>query len=164
MIQDVVAGDHLAESIGYTQKLVRRTADLEWSGSWLKWYEIAPEGIDLTAVSHECRALVQESSGDFDLQGCPGFVEVHHCTEVVFLIVMTWTNENELWQSVWVREHGGPAFERVSRAHTGHRPMLCVWELMPVSHERDAWVRYLRSRRTEADLAAYRRSTFEGMC
>lgn len=165
-MRNLVHGDHLAEYSGYVQKLVWRSDDLELRDSWLKWYEIGPEGVDLAAVSAECRTLVTtlETTGELDVQGCPGFVEVHYCSEVVFLIVMTWTNENELWQSVWVREHGDIAFERTVREHKGHRPMLCVWELMPVSHERDAWVGYLRSRRSSADLAAYRASTFEGMC
>ncbi len=157
----------VAESFAYTQKLVRRVDDLVLSNAWLKWYEISRPGVDLVELGTESRRFLRDEvrKGRLRLEQRFGFVLLHHCTDVVFLLVLTWNNDYELWQTTFVRELGGDGgFERTTREVAGHRPMLCVWELMPVSHERDAWVRYLRSERGARDLAAYKASTFEGMC
>ncbi len=155
------------EDFAYTQKLVRRVEDLVLSNAWLKWYEISRPGVDLGDLGSEARQFLRDEvrQGRLRLEQRFGFVLLHHCSDVVFLIVLTWNNDNELWQTTFVRElDGNGGYERTTREVAGHRPMLCVWELMPVSHERDAWVRYLRSGRGGRDLAAYKASTFEGMC
>jgi hypothetical protein len=157
----------VSDDFAYTQKLVRRAENLVLSNGWLKWYEISRPGVDLGEPGEECRQFLREEvrRGQLQLEQRFGFVLLHHCTDVVFLIVLTWNNDNELWQTTFVRELDAVGeFERTVREVSGHRPMLCVWELMPVSHERDAWVRYLRSGRTSRDLEAYKASTFEGMC
>jgi hypothetical protein len=157
----------VSEDFAYVQKLVRRSEDLALSNAWLKWYEISRPGVDLGELGAECRQFLRSEvrRGSLQLEQRFGFVLLHHCTDVVFLIVLTWNNDNELWQTTYVRElDRDDPFERTTRDVSGHRPMLCVWELMPVSHERDAWVRFLRSGRSARDLAAYKASTFEGMC
>ena len=117
--------------------------------------------------TEEGRAFLTTASqdGQWILEDALGFVEVHHCTSVVFLIVFTWNNDNELWQSVFVKDldTDGP-FGRVTTGTAGHRPMLCVWELAPVWHEREAWNRYLASPRDEPARSAYVDDRFEGFC
>ena len=151
----------------YSQKLVRPNVGLVLPNAWLKWYDIGRPEIDLDALGREAREfLLGEVAGDrLRLENRLGFVLLHHCTSVAFLIVLTWNNENELWPTVYEKAPDSAApFARVTREQAGHRPVLFVWELAPVGFERDAWVRYLRSRRTDDDKLAYVRAKFEGMC
>jgi hypothetical protein len=148
-------------------KLVRSGTDLVLPDAFLKGYEISLEGVDLTELSRESRGFLEsESAADrLQLENQLGFLEVHHCTSVAFLIVCTWNNVNELWQTVFVKDlDAGTAWERVTRESAGHRPNLCVWELAPVWHERQAWVRFLESRRDAAAKLAWVYDRFEGMC
>ena len=76
-----------------------------------------------------------------------GFVVLHRCGEdFYFLLVCTWRNENELWETVWAKNGDADVFFRPWPADGAHRPTFCVWELGAVCHERDAWTSYLRSR------------------
>lgn len=131
----------------------------------LKWYDVAPAD---ARVSSGVRALARRGlragvrSGAVDLSGDLGFVVLHRCgADFYFLLVCTWRNDNELWETVWAKrgdEHGfGPW-----PVEGTHRPTFCVWELGAVCHERNAWTRYLRSARDEAAKLAYARDTFEG--
>ena len=71
---------------------------------------------------------------------------LHRCGEgFYFLLVSTWRNENELWETVWSRREHQPAFEPWP-LETAHHPTSCVWELRAVCHEQGAWSRHLRSR------------------
>ena len=80
-----------------------------------------------------------------------GFVILHRCGEsFYFLLVCTWRNENELWETVWAKTGDDDVFFRPWPAEGAHRPTFCVWELGAVCHEREAWTRYLllRARRS----------------
>lgn len=150
----------------HVAKRVQRQADLELPGGWLKWYTIALPGTDPGEAAQSARdwLTVQVAAGSVPLTNQVGFVEVHHGTNVVYLIASTWRNENELWQTTWGSPSPGePGWKPISPTDQGHRLVSCVWELMPVSFERDAWVRFLRSRRTAHDMESYRQATFEGM-
>ena len=79
----------------------------------LKWYDIAegerPIPRDITALAHEA---LDEIAGQHALAGELGFVILHRCGEsFYFLLVSTWRNENELWETVRAKagEHE-PAF------------------------------------------------------
>src|SRR5438128_599716 len=65
-----------------------------------------------------------------------GFVILHRCGEsFYFLIVCTWRNSNELWQTVFYKD-GEAMKEFALYPRDGeHKPTLCVWELVPVGHE-----------------------------
>lgn len=151
----------------YQQKHVRPSVGLVLPNAWLKWYDISPPGADLEDLGRQARAFLLDevSEGRLRLENRLGFLLLHHCDTVAYLIVCTWRNENELWQTVYETDPEAAApFTRVTREEAGQRPVLCVWELAPVGFERDAWVRYLRSRRTDDDKLAYVRARFEGMC
>jgi hypothetical protein len=119
----------------------------------LKWYEVSDAE---TPVPDDIRALARAplENGRLDVDGF-GFVVLHRCgKDFYFLVVVTWRNENELWETIWykdgdtMREFG--EFPRVGT----HKVTLCVWELAPVWHERQSWVRFLLSKR---DLEAAER-------
>ena len=46
---------------------------------------------------------------------------------------------------------------------SSHRETICVWELGPIWHERNAWVRFLSSKRDEEAKLAYLNDRFSGM-
>jgi hypothetical protein len=127
----------------------------------LKWYDIAPADQPVPA---EIRELAREGlqSASLDLSGL-GFAILHRCGEsFYFLIVSTWRNNNEVWETVWAKN--GEAEEAFGPwpIEGTHRPTFCVWELGAVWHEQQAWSEYLRSARDPAAQQAYLEDTYAG--
>ena len=138
---------------------------IELGDSVLKWYDIAPGG---ESVPGPIRALARGTlrgaadSGAIDLDDDLGFVILHRCGEsFYFLLVSTWRNDNELWETVWAKEGHDSGFHPWPIEGT-HRPTFCVWELGAVCHEQQAWSRFLRSERDAAAREAYLRDGFAG--
>jgi hypothetical protein len=149
----------------HVTKLAQPQSSLTLQGTVLKWYEIAPEE---TPVPLLVRALARRSlrdatkSGDLRLPADFGFVILHRCgDDFYFLLVCTWQNENELWETVWAKRGEDLTFGPWPVEGT-HRPTYCVWELGAVAHERLAWSDYLRSARDESATRAYLGSCFAG--
>jgi hypothetical protein len=130
-------------------------------GAVLKWYEIAPAS---SPVPPAIRELARHSlvDGGLDLAGELGFVILHRCGEsFYFLLVSTWRNDNELWETVWAKNgEDDPAFRPWPIEGT-HRPTFCVWELGAVWQEQRAWSRYLCSERDDAAKEDYLQASFE---
>lgn len=87
---------------------------------------------------------------------------------MAFLLVFSWRNDNELWLANYIKPLTGDGsdggFRAVEERAGASRPMLCVWELAPVWHERQAWDRYLRSPRGPAEKRAWLADRFSGEC
>ena len=132
----------------------------------LKWYDVAPEDAPVPPeLQDAAREALQAAaaSGALGLSGDLGFVILHRCGEAFyFLLVSTWRNDNELWETVWAREGDAQPEFRPWPVEGTHRPTFCVWELGAVCHERLAWSRFLRSRRDEAATQAYLADSYEG--
>jgi hypothetical protein len=133
--------------------------------SWLKWYDIAPADEPVPAP---IRALARGTlrgaaeSGAIELDDDLGFVILHRCGQgFYFLLVSTWRNDNELWETVWAKVDDASGFEPWPLEGT-HRPTFCVWELGAVCHEREAWSRYLSSDRDDEARDTYLQDLFEG--
>ena len=132
----------------------------------LKWYDIAPgdEPVpgELRVLARGCLRAAAES-GALGLGDDLGFVILHRCGEsFYFLIVSTWCNDNELWETVWAKNgEDDVAFRPWPREGT-HVPTFCVWELGAVWHEQQAWSRFLRSERDAAAQEDYLRDRYEG--
>jgi hypothetical protein len=102
-------------------------------------------------------------SSELSLAGELGFVILHRCGEsFYFLLVSTWRNENELWETVWAMDGERDQAFHPWPVEGTHRPTFCVWELAAVCHERTAWSAYLRSARDDAAKQEYLRSSYEG--
>ena len=148
---------------GYRHFAKRVTPDepLYRYGVVLKWYGVHPED---RPIPDEITRLARNylTTTDLDARGL-GFVVLHRCgADFYFLIVCTWRNSNEVWQTVFYKD--GPAmaeFALFPRDQT-HKPTLCVWELVPVWHEQQAWVRFLSSSRDEAAAQAWLGDRFVG--
>ena len=133
----------------------------------LKWYDIAPPDDPVPA---EVRALARRSLddavklGELQLRDGLGFVILHRCGTAGFhfLLVQTWRNENELWETVWAKQdEADPGFHPWP-AESGHRPTFCIWELGAVAYERLAWAEYLGSARDDAARRTYLGDVYEG--
>jgi hypothetical protein len=132
----------------------------------LKWYEIAPADDPIEpSLSDLARLGLVDACrlGELRLDGGLGFVVLHRCGDGFhFLLVATWHNANELWETVWAKDgDGDPEFHPWPLDGT-HRPTFCVWELGVVAHERLAWTRVLRTRRDGDARLAYLRDAYEG--
>lgn len=136
--------------------------------SVLKWYNIATTDVGVPEeIEQRAREFLygRSYSGELDDLGGLGFVILHRCGHgFYFLLVSTWKNENELWESVYAkRSDDEPDFAEFT-FESLHRPTFCVWEMAAVMHEKDAWRRFLVSSRTEDDKAVYLADHYSGTC
>lgn len=114
----------------------------------LKWYGVHEASRPIPDAVTEM-ARQQLITTPPEAQGM-GFVLLHRCGEsFYFLIVCTWRNSNELWQTVLYKDHDAAAAFALFSREEAHKPTLCVWELGPVWHEQQAWTRFLNSARDE---------------
>ena len=148
-------------------KLVEPASTVALGDAVLKWYDIAPPD---EPVSEHVRALARRNLRDAckadklgDL-GDLGFVILHRCADdFYFLLVSTWQNDNELWETVWAKDGDDDPEFHPWPLDGSHRPTFCVWELGAVAHERLAWSHYLLSDRDETARRDYLRDTVEGL-
>ena len=132
----------------------------------LKWYDIAPTDAPVPAAISDLARLGargRRAARRARLGASLGFVLLHRCGEsFYFLLVCTWQNDNELWESVWAKDGDGDRDFHPWPVEGSHRPTFCVWELGAVGHERTAWSRFLSSRRDRDARLEYLRDTFAG--
>jgi hypothetical protein len=133
----------------HVPKRVTPGASLDLPRLVLKWYDVHPEDRPVPdEIGQLARTYLTESS--LEARGL-GFVILHRCgTDFYFLILCTWRNENELWSTVFYKNGDAMAGFALFPRDGAHKPAFCVWELVPVWHEQQAWVRFLTSPRDEA--------------
>ena len=151
-------------SYRHVSKVIHSSAAVEAAGGMLKWYEIAEGDKPVPrSVAALARAAVQQAVTGDALAGELGFVILHRCGEsFYFLLITSWRNENELWETVWAKPgEDAPAFEPWL-VEGPHSPAFCVWELRAVCHEQGAWTRYLRSTRDADAKQSYLEDTYSG--
>ena len=107
-------------------------------------------------------ACAAAAEGDA-LAGELGFVILHRCGEsFYFLLVSTWRNENELWETVWAKAgEDEPAF--APWPAEGAPPDVLRLGAAAVCHEQGAWSRYLRSTRDAVAKKEYLKDTYTGL-
>jgi len=145
----------------HAPKRVTPGEPLERSGTALKWYAVHPDDLPVPEeVTRLARALL--ATAPLEASGL-GFVILHRCgKDFYFLIVCTWRNSNEIWETVFYKDGDAmPGFEPFPR-DGAHKPAFCVWELVPVWHEQQAWVRFLTSPRDEAAAEAWLGDLYSG--
>lgn len=133
--------------------LVTQNAQLKWTNIAMREKPV-PAAIDVLA-----RNFVRNSSDACDL----GFVILHRCGEsFYFLLVSTWRNNNELWETVYAKENAAEEDFKPFTFTTSHRGTYCIWELGVVSHEQQAWKRFVVSDRQAGDVSKYLNDQYEG--
>jgi hypothetical protein len=131
-------------------------------GATLKWYEIYAPGADIPDGVRALAIAAAASNPSELAEGEAGFVMLHRCGEAFyFLLIQTWRNGNELWETVYYKDAPMRAFAP-SPAAGVHRPTFCVWEMAAVWHETNAWRRYLLSERGPADFSQWQSDTLSG--
>jgi hypothetical protein len=150
----------------HATKGIRPGSPLALGETVLKWYDIAPADEPVPPEIHVLARGTLRAAADtglLDLEDELGFVILHRCGEsFYFLLITTWRNENELWETVWAKNGDEDIGFRPWPLEGTHRPTFCVWELGAVWHEQQAWSRFLRSERGDTATKAYLRDTFVG--
>jgi hypothetical protein len=148
-------------------KLVIPHEPLQLGDARLKCYEIAPR--DTPVPKHLLRLatdflLAESRAAHWELREELGFVLLHRCgVEFYFLIICSWRDSNELWETVYFKENNAIESFAVFPRERRHKASYCVWELGVICHEKQAWERFLRSSRTAADQSAYLNDPFVGL-
>lgn len=157
-------GNVVPEGYRYNQKHVTPRDDLSLPNAYLKWYDIYPPGGEIGAAEGAAaRAFVAAEAERLQFGNELGFVLLHRAGAGLLLMIITWRNTNELWESVYVNDPArGRDYELTEFPQT-HRGTYCVWELAPIWHERHAWVRFLSSKRDEEAKLAYINDRFAGL-
>jgi hypothetical protein len=140
----------LSREYRHHPKLVTPGETLALPAITLKWYDLArakqpvPDSIARMARSHLVRDAARPT---FEPRGL-GYAILHRCGEsFYFLIVCVWNQNNEVWESVHYKDGDAMADFAPFPRPGPHLPTFCVWELGPVWHEQQAWVRFLNSPR-----------------
>ena len=156
----------VAPDYRHGEKMAQAEPSLALDDTVVKWYDIAPDDAPVPlAVRAVARRSLRDAyrADELGTLGELGFVILHRCGEDFhFLLVCTWQNENELWETVWAKDGDGDPGFHPWPLEGSHRPTFCVWELGAVAHEREAWTSYLLSARDEAARHAYLRDCFDG--
>jgi len=158
-------GNVVPEGYAYYQKVIAPGDELDLTGARLKWYDLYPPEVPVTPDQRaEARAFLQAEarSGRLKLQGELGFVLLHRAGPYLLLLLTTWRNTNEMWESIYLEEATSAGGYQPLSFETSHRGTYCVWELGAVWHERNAWVRFLSSGRDAAAKRAYLEDRFSG--
>ncbi|KXK63807.1 hypothetical protein AWW66_01095 [Micromonospora rosaria] len=86
------------------------------------------------------------------------FSVVHEDADGCYLVVGWWSpNRVILHTRTWLSGWADPA----AWTPAGAAATACVWEMVAIAHERDAWVRHVVAS-AEPDFAAYRADTVSG--
>jgi hypothetical protein len=162
---DLTAFGQVPDDYTHDYRMATSGKPLVTGGAAFKWYDIVLQGATVPPdVDRSARDLLL---ADPILNSGPlghglGAVFAHYTASGTFIGAGVWCNHNELWMSVWWRVHGPDTpWERVERGDLA--PVLCVYELGPVCHERMCWHRYLFSAQDEAAKQAWLADTMSGM-
>jgi hypothetical protein len=158
-------GNHAAEYV-HRDKLVEPGEAIRLPSAVLKWYDLArPETPVSPEVRSLARAFLERECIDRtpEIAGGLGFAVLHRCGgDFYFLLVSTWRNENELWESVYAKDNAAQPEFRTFTFTGSHRGTYCVWELGIAWHEQQAWKRYLLSARDDSAKRAYLADLYRG--
>lgn len=161
-----IAIETVALDYMHYDKFIESDDNIELKGVSLKWYNLAAGETSIpTETRLLARSFLERETTDGllkDVRGL-GFVILHRCGgDFYFLLVSTWRNENELWESVYAKNGiEQPDFEQFS-FQGSHRGTFCVWELAAVWHEQQAWKRYLLSARDDTARLNYLQDSYQG--
>ena len=161
-LADIVQTDSgIAAGYAHDPKIVMPGEPIEPIGAILKWYVLHREQQSVPAqITRLARARL--TSEPLEGRGL-GFVVLHRCEQdFYFLIACTWRNSNELWQTVFYKDgEAMPLFALFPR-EGAHKPTWCVWELVTVWHEQQAWLRFLASARDSQAAQLWLNDTYAG--
>ena len=158
--------DGVVDGYRHYQKRITPSLEFQTRAVRLKWYDVAFTVAPIAPeLNSEARSflLSETESGRFRASQELGFVILHDCGDVVFLLVSTWRNSNELWETIYLKQtDNGTGFEPLHHSDQ-HKPAFCVWEMGAVAHEAQAWSRYLASSRDREARETYFFDMYSGV-
>ena len=145
----------VSPSYVHYDKFIEPGEDLELSNATLKWHNLAPKDEPVPVEIYDlARAFLKKT--EMEELGDLGFIILHRCgRDFYFLLVSSWRNENELWETVYAKNGDADADFSFFPFPGKHRGTFCVWELAAVWHEQQAWRRFLMSERDNDARQAY---------
>ncbi len=156
-------GNVVPDGYEYYEKKFTPAEDLSLPTAYLKWYNLYPADKLITPEQvAEARAFLATEVPNLNLQNELGFVIFHRAGAYLLLMLMTWRNTNEIWESTWYKEVDTASAYQPNVYENSHRGTYCVWELGAVWHERHAWVRFIKSKRDDEAKLAYINDKFTG--
>jgi hypothetical protein len=156
---------HVSRDYQHIPKEISTREDFVLPVAHLKWYDIVRAGASIPdPIDAEAREFLRSEvdSSHLSLAADLGFVINHLSGDSVYLLlVCTWRNNNEMWESLYYKDirAEGP-FRQVLQG--GHRGVMCVWEFGAIAHEHQAWTRYLYSARDDQAKQQYLADKYSG--
>jgi len=86
-----------------------------------------------------------------------GFMITHHGKDSNFVLLDWWCNENELQHQVYYSTKKSP--EKLKKQDRSF-PIACVWDLIIINHERNAWVKDIMTK--QSDKSNYLKNYIHG--
>lgn len=137
----------------HVRKRLSAGEGIELPGVGFKWYDLRREDREIgDDVRKEAREFLRTEIGGITPRGELGFVILHRVGDAYLLLVCTWRNDNELWETVYFKDSAG--FELMPFREVA-KGTYCVWEMGAILHEQQAWIRYLFSTRDAEAARAY---------
>jgi hypothetical protein len=156
-------GNVVPDGYEYYEKRFTPDEDLSLPTAYLKWYNLYPADKEITPEQvAEGREFLAKEAPNMNLKDELGFVIFHRAGSYLLLMIMTWRNTNEIWESAYYKEVGSAADYTPNVYENNHRGTYCVWELGAVWHERHAWVRFIKSKRDDSAKLAYINDKYTG--
>jgi len=131
----------------HVRKQLSPSERLDLPDTSLKWYDLHREDHEIgDDVRKEAREFLRTEIDSITPRGEFGFAILHRVGDAYLLLVSTWRNDNELWETAYGKAEG--EFELIPFEEKA-KGTYCVWELGAVLHEQQAWIRYLFSTRDD---------------
>lgn len=124
----------------------------------LKWYNMLKrdEGLFTENRVRDAKSFVEKQIALSNIQPLSGLGFVILSGAADFLNIAVWDNQTPYLLKNQVYD------PQKRKADIGEDGAFCAWELGIVAHEKDAWLRYLASKRGEPDKRVYLADTIGG--
>jgi hypothetical protein len=158
-------GNVVPENYSYSKKNIAPGLLLSVPGACFKWYNLFPPGTEITQEHvEESREFIKSEAiaGRLKIESELGFVILHMAGDYLLLLLTTWRNINEMWQSIYLKKADLPENYTPLIFNNNHKGTYCVWELGVVWHERNAWVDFINSKRDHGAKLTYLNDVFSG--
>lgn len=151
-------GNILPAGYKYYKKKITPGLRLILPGVCFKWYNLYP--VDKIIKNQQIvatREFIESEikSGKLKFNNELGYIILHRAEEYLLLLLTTWRHKNEMWESVYFKKTDNKKNYKPIEFKTSHKGTYCVWELGIVWHERNAWVKFIKSKRDSESKLNY---------
>jgi hypothetical protein len=158
-------GNIIPEGYTYYKKIVKPCSQIILPTVSFKWYNLYPDDVSITSEQvSETKEFIKDEvkSGKLKFENELGFVILHRAGDYLLLLIATWRNTSEMWETVYFKKAANKKIYLPMQFNTDHKGTYCVWELGIVWHERNAWVKFINSNRDNESKLNYMNDLFSG--